>query len=480
VILDDPLKDFFVVCNGGDLYKVNSLGNKLKREFIGSQLTTYRNYTQDADNIYFLLNTLGSVLKLNKLTFNKTLITAESLEIYKNDPQQKVQRSLVIYNDVLYGTPGETVKYKNSKEIYYLINNKEIWYYNFFTNRSKIIFDTRTNINDFEITNDNHILFLTDHNWYRYTLNRIFVLSGTTTTNDTQYKNIHVDTIREYSDIGIQESSCILMLLSSTSINSGDLVVQSLPLGTTTVLGISGNYVSNTSSVRRKFNITNFNRLKTRDDNTLQFNITLSNYLSSEDVLHKSISVSLKDIDTGYHTFTYRFDAIQGNISLYIDGTLYENQVIPPNKYSIQQILKESLFIGSVGISNGLDLATFLKQPGFYFINNNKAVKNLYIYDTALKTSEIIALNLKVKEINDLILSIPYGQRNNIEEIERYFKYSPVTSSKSINIYVKNTGITNNLLKSNIKTAIIEQASSVLPVGVKINDIKFIDFNDTI
>jgi ribosome biogenesis protein Nip4 len=474
VITNKPLDDFFVICSDGFCYKVNELGNKLKREYI--PIILYRNYTQDNDYIYFLLNVTGEVLKVNKNTFNYTTIYSTPLSLYSdpNDPQNK-HRSLLIYNNILYGIPGENVKVKNTNEIYFLYGNRQIWYYNLITNRSRILFDTTSAFNDFNITPDNQILLITDNNWYQYTTNREFVLSGTTTNStEGKYKNIHVDIMREYTPNGVQEFSTILML--SGGLNTGNLMSYNIGTGQTYNLGISGVYIADTSSVRKKYTMTNFNNLQALNSNRLAFNITLTNYLSSEDVLSKSIAVDLGSIDTGYHTFTYRFDALQGNISLFIDGVLYQNEVIPPSKYNIQQILSEDLYVGAVGITNGIDLATYLKQPGYYFINSSYPVRNLMIYNHALKSDEIFALSLKDRTIDELILSIPCGQRNNIEEIERFFKYAPVTSSKSINIYVKNTGITNTTFKNNIKNVIYEQAASTLPVGVKINDIQFIDF----
>lgn len=474
VITNRPLDDFFVICSDGFCYKVNELGNKLKREYI--PIISYRNYTQDDDYIYFLMDVTGRVLKVNKNTFNYTTIYSTPLSLYSdpNDSQNR-HRSLLIYNNILYGVPGENVKIKNTNEIYFLYGNRQIWYYNLITNRSRILFDTTSSFNDFTITPDNQILLITDNNWYQYTTNRVFVLSGTT-TNSTEgtYKNIHVDIMREYTPNGVQEFSSILML--SGGLNTGKLMSYNIVTNQTYNLGISGVYIADTSATRKKYTMTNFNNLQALNSNRLAFNITLTNYLSSEDILSKSIAVDLGSIDTGYHTFTYRFDALQGNISLFIDGVLYQNEVIPPSKYNIQQILSEDLYVGAVGITNGIDLATYLKQPGYYFINSSYPVRNLMIYNHALKSDEIFALSLKDRTIDELILSIPCGQRNNIEEIERFFKYAPVTSSKSINIYVKNTGITNTTFKNNIKNVIYEQAASTLPVGVKINDIQFIDF----
>ena len=385
--------------------------------------------------------------------------------------------------EVIYTDPIEDFFVVCNNGLLYKVNalgNRQLWHYNFNTNIAKVLFDTKTAFNDFEITPNDQIIMVTDNNFYQYTTNRNFVLSGTTQEG---YRNIHVDTIREYTSLGLVETTALLMLSGSgplSAINSGNLFTTTIGSAFTTSLGISGRYIPDVAQARKKYTFTNYNRLKTMSDNSLSFNLTLTNYLSSEDIVVRNIPVDLSEIDRGYHTFTYRFDAVQGNISLFIDGILYNNLTVDPAKYSIQQILKEDLYIGAVGIANGTDLATYTNQPGYYYINSIHPIKNLYIYDKALKTDEIFALSLGDKVVDDLILSIPSGQRNNYEEIERYFKYSPITSSKSINIYVKNTNITNETLVANIKNNILDQVTSVLPVGVKINDIKFIDFNDSV
>jgi len=483
VIVDTSLQDFFVVCNNNLLYKVNLIGNKIKLENVPiiGPATSYKNYTQDSKYIYFLINTSGRVLRVEKRTFHYSYIESRPLNLYVNDVTQSKQRGLIIYENILYGVPGENVKYLTEGEIYYLVNNTQLWYYNLYTDSVLLLFCAGSTINDFEITPDNQIVIITDNNWYQYTTNRQYVLSGTTTNfAPSSFKNIHVDTIREYSDIGLNEFVTVLSLTGSDMISStqGDLIATNIKTGETFSLGISGVYFADVSTARQKYNFTNYNRFKTLTDNNLSFNMTLTNYLSSEDIFTSNINVALSDLSIGFHKFTYRFDADQGNISLFVDGNLYENQTISPAKYHIQQIFKEELYFGTVGITNGLDLATLLRQPGYYVSNYNKDLRNLVIYNKALSQDEIFALSFTTNKVDDLILSLPYGQRNNFEEIERYFKYSPITSSKSINIYVKNTQITNNTLRDNIRNAILEEVTSTLPVGVRVNDIKFIDFNN--
>ena len=167
---------------------------------------------------------------------------------------------------------------------------------------------------------------------------------------------------------------------------------------------------------------------------------------------------------------------MQGNITLFVDGNIYKNITVQPGKYQIQEILSDEIYAGSTGFYNGLDLASYLNQKGYYFINGVK-VKNLLIYNRPLYDSEVLAINLFDENIDDLVLSIPAGQRNNIEEIERYFKFSPISSSsKKINVYIKNSGITNEEMKTNIKSIVTNEVYKTLPVGVSINDIQFVDF----
>ena len=123
-----------------------------------------------------------------------------------------------------------------------------------------------------------------------------------------------------------------------------------------------------------------------------------------------------------------------------------------------------------------MDFATYLNQPGYYYARDVK-VKNLFIYDRPIKDEEVLALDVYKTDINDLTISIPAGQRNNIEEIERYFKLSQKYNvSNDINIYIKNTGITDVNLQNNIKNLILNDARAILPLGVNINNIEFIDF----
>ena len=480
IIHNSLLDGFFVVCTDGSITKVSTDGIKIRQKNISDVLDTsivnYKSHTTDDNNIYFLLDSVGNVAVVDKYTLNTTYIKSTPLPLYSSITQPV--NSIIIYNRTIYGVPGDIVKYQTNTKIFFLQGNKQIWRYDLVQNKARVLFDTGSSsvINDFDIVDDN-IIFITNKNWYSYTLNRLFVLSGTTTTSTETFKNIHIDTVLEHTFEGTTQSTNLLMLSGAQGGNSGSLYISNLFTGVTTNLGISGIYSPLTSSYRRFFSMTDSNRFVIQEKNTLNFKLKLTNISNTADIDTVSIAIPVGTLDTGFHNFIYRFDAIQGNISLYINGVFYENKVIQPYKYCGASIINEKLYIGTTGFRNNSTLATYLEQPGYYFIMSSESFKNFRLYNIALLEHEIQALSLENKRIEDVVLSIPCGQRNNIEEIERYFKYATPTTSKNIDININNSMISTSIDKRNIKNIILSQAADILPVGVKINDIKFNNFN---
>jgi hypothetical protein len=148
---------------------------------------------------------------------------------------------------------------------------------------------------------------------------------------------------------------------------------------------------------------------------------------------------------------------------------------VPPGKYKYQTIFHEEFFLGTLGFFNGIDLATYLKQPGQYFIKDT-IIRNFLFFDKVLDDTEIHAINMFGKAIDELVLAIPAGQRNNTEEVERLFRFSQTSSSKVIDINIKNLKVEDTEFRQNIINDILSQSRSLLPAGVYINNINFIDF----
>ena len=78
--------------------------------------------------------------------------------------------------------------------------------------------------------------------------------------------------------------------------------------------------------------------------------------------------------------------------------------------------------------------------------------------------------------IQDLVVNLPCGRRNYVEEIERYFKASvPGSKSTLYNLIITNSGITDPALQSALQTRILAELKNSAPAYSQINSIKWIN-----
>jgi hypothetical protein len=481
VIIGRPLEDFFIICKDGYIYKVNALGNKVKLEVL-PEIASYKNLTQNEDSITFLLDHKGACITIFKNTLSiKQRFIATALPVYDGLPEKtNYSQSIITYNNTTYFIPGDMVKYDtyNSDLIFFVQAGRVLMRYNLKTN--EIITFARSNyiITDFSIDENKNIVIAYGDNIAVYSSVRelLFKVAFEPIETLRDCKILNVDFIKSDYSQGTPVTSISLLVLDTKNnlqfvlIQPEEDDVNVNPIAT----GLTDIYLP-TVNISPRYPQTNFNYLATTEPaNNLKFNLTLINYLSSEDIVNKSISFDLNNLDIGYHTFTYRFDSLQGNITLFVDGVKNANLTVSPGKYKIQNLFADDFFIGTTGFYNGIDLATYLNQPGYYYIRDLQ-IKNFFLYDRALRDSEIIALTLYDKPVTDIVLSIPQGQRNNIEEIERMFKYTGSSSSKTVDINIKNLNIANLDFRNNIQNLILQEIRTALPVGISVNNINFID-----
>lgn len=479
IIIYEPLEDFYVICTSGYIYKLNARANKVKLEIIPN-LNNYINYLQENDKITFLTTSSGSCIEVDIKTFGYTNVDSIALPNYIGT-EYDYAKSIIRYNNTLFYIPGERIKYEgyDSSFIFYTLRDINLIKHNLLNNEADIFLVSRSGITDFNIDNNKNIYIGHNNKISVYTTLRQFLYSYALSAYNPALSSgniLNIDFGREYT------SSATNMYISSLVADSNNnlslLKIDIFDSNATSFakLSATGIYSAYNSLTSRRYTQTNYNYFNNiYKPNNISFELTLANYLSSEDILDTSINFNTSNIDAGYHTFTYRFDSLQGNITLFVNGIHHTTLNIQPAKYKIQDIFNDDLFIGTTGFYNGIDLATYLNQPGYYFTKDFK-VKNLLIYNRAVSNDTVAALALLGKRIDRLVLSMPAGQRNNIEQIERFFKFSQPNSSKLIDVYIKNLNITNIDFRNNIVNNILAQATSLLPIGVKINNINFVDF----
>jgi len=500
IIPGKALENFFVICRDGYIYKVDPLGNKIKLEIV-TEIVAYKSYLQEENFITFLINDnelavpavpRGQCVEIDKNTLGINIVQSVPWGTFENIFKIESPNSIFRYDGKLFNTPGRKIRYtgKDSDILYYNIGDKLIAKHNLqapeeptvsFIKVAESLSGTDITITDFNIDYKQNVYVGYKNKVLVYSQNRQSIASVSLSSissilSSENTKVLDIDFIKEYK---YGEPAFITTALVLTENNQLGLakfnVYDSNFTNTFTLLPLSGIYTAFTSEPKR-YTQTNYQYLDLNfiPDN-IKFELTLTNYLSSEAVVSKDIDFNSSTIDEGFHTFTYRFDSIKGNITLFVDGVKHTNLQIPAGKYKYQTIFHEEFFLGTLGFFNGIDIATYLKQPGQYFIKNAR-IRNFLFYDKVLNDTEIYAVNMLGKTIDDIVLSIPAGQRNNTEEVERLFKFSQTSSSKLVDIYIKNLKVEDNNFRQNIINEILSQSKSLLPAGVYINNINFIDF----
>ena len=384
--------------------------------------------------------------------------------------------NVINFNDTAYKLPGEKTNWENSNTVFYQVSSYLVKHD--LNSGPEAFMKAKDNIKDFVVVDD-QVTVVTSDSYFVFNTSGVFNLSGSinnitipspinSTVDLTGGSFVSVDYVNEYI-AGVQYKYPVFLAEGSDS--NLYLAKGTLPtLSATALSGVTND--RNTGDVK----LTNYNNLNhVYDSKSIDFKLSLKNYLNSEDNLTKTISFTPSAFEPGFYNFTYRLDTLQGNSSLYINGALYENQTFQPGKYQIQDIFSDELFIGSAGFQSNLDLATYLKQPNYYYCKD-LIVRNPFVYDKAISTEQVYALYLSTKQVDDIVLSLPGGQRTSKTEIQQFFKFNRTNSSNLVDIVVRNLNMTDETTRGSIKASILSEASKFVPVGVKINDIKFVDY----
>ncbi len=467
------LDDYIVTTSGNLFYKVNTQGNKIKLD-CGSDILSYIGYYQMHDHIDFISSD-QVVRRINTNTFSVSTLSSAEFDVYEN--QFCLYDNVLEYNDDAYKLPGANNNWENDSTVFYQVSDF-IVKHNLDGAPEAFL---KSNIKDFLVA-QNKVYILKPTEYFVFNTSGVFELSGSIgsldspgsdTEPDTELSTglsggefISIDWVNEYIN-GVNYQYPILLAKDNE-----DSLYMYKNLNNTAIALSGASFGHNTPNSK----LTNYNVLNhLYDSSSIDFKLTLRNYLDNEDILTKTISFDPNNFEPGFYNFTYRLDTVQGNSTLYINAELYDNQNFAPGKYMIQDIFSDEFFIGSTGFQSNMDLSTYLKQPGYYY-TKDLTIRNPYVYNEAISTELVYSLYLLEKRIDNLVLSMPAGQRTSKTEIQQFFKFNRNNSSNTIDIVVKNLNITNQTIRDQIKTSILAEAENFVPTGVTINDIVFRDY----
>ena len=466
---------------------------------IGSTNETYLcMFARDRD-LYFLRNNTGFVERYN--------IDSEQIEVVNASKQSiyTAVNSIVVDADGnAHCFEGHGAKILNSTDVLYIKDNFLLMSEKMDHSSSTILLETRSEIRDFIVDADGgYIVLHNTHQVTKFSAER--VVQYTTKLAASSYalsdimelsaspELLSVDCVHEYTSAGKVNYPVVLGRINTgqmflAKINQDAVVDSTKTLAGSGVydakmIAASGTYYAHGNERRVHYNLTNstYLRQKYRDHhNKLTFKLTLKNIYNNRQIYHTHMPVDVSRYSVGFHHFVFRLNATEGKVSLFVDGREHQTLRLPSTDFTFQDITYESMSVGATYFANNIPLFEKLKQQDRYVINNCK-IKQFKIYDKAIDDDGVRQFTYNGSKIGELVASVPCGQRNEIEQIERIFSFNvPGSKSNNINVVIKNSDITNPAIQNQIRDVIADRLQKTLPATTRINQIVFKDVQPTL
>jgi hypothetical protein len=295
---------------------------------------------------------------------------------------------------------------------------------------------------------------------------------------------LKIDYVREYTNSGLSSYPIVLgkikngtgnNLLAPSQMFLGKIDESSKTIYEAAFLPLTAEYYLYGDIRRINYNLTNYEYLKNtyKSEDQLTFKVVLQNVYDNRDIIRLEIPISTYLFKTEKHHFAFRMDGINGKVSVLLDGKEIQTVNIQKGRYIFQDIFTDSMNVGRTYFNNNISLTNYLNQPNYYYANN-ATLKRFKIFNKALTNNQIEFEMLNGIDIQDLVVSLPCDQRNELDGSERQFKLDTTgNKSNKINLIIKYSQITNTILQNRMKDIISEKLKKVLPITTTINNIEF-------
>jgi hypothetical protein len=455
------------------IYKIKSNGTVFDADII-SEVPSFINYINTENEIYFLIDGRGNVAVYNilneSITFTKITIPRE----YGVDFDIKSLGFDKFGN--LIGFRGEKcLKFNDNSHIFLLRNGLVVQETDDHSTRM-ILMSSSSIIYDFAIDTDENLYILHNKFLSKFNSKRDLIYKTIINSNLT---NVSVDIVREYTQEGLSQYPVVMSIGRNSNVFLSKINEQTGSSGVTASIDdVKGKFynVCDPATILNYYNLTNYSfflKNNQPDYNNLKFRIEIPNRYNNRDNLSNIINVDISKLSIGKHHFVYRLDTISGNITLFIDGKKIENITFDPAEYALDNTLYNTFNIGAATYFNGTILNNYIKQNGHYFCRDI-IIEQPRLFNIGVDDIDIKFLNLLNLKVGELVASLPCGQRNQVEQIQRFFKWQiPGNKSNNINIRVKSNVLDNDKINQVLKEIIRRDISNSLPASVNINDIIF-------
>ena len=186
------------------------------------------------------------------------------------------------------------------------------------------------------------------------------------------------------------------------------------------------------------------------------------NYSDITDLTDNSI-IDTVPIDGLSNHINIDFNIIDGIITIHTNGVITNQISIPSNSQSIDNIVKNMLYVGNQnystkGITDYVSNQTLLATGA--------TISDLVVYNISMSDDFIKYLYLKGIEVEDINIDVVSGSRNNIETVDNIFKYNiPGRLSNNITVYIKGAALDEHS-KSTLMSILDTKLKDIVPVNI--------------
>lgn len=187
---------------------------------------------------------------------------------------------------------------------------------------------------------------------------------------------------------------------------------------------------------------------------------------------YTTLTATTSALTPGWHHFAVTF-AENAETRLYIDGVVVNSaaaqNIVLQRIYNYKNNPEILIGASSFKISN---LNNWVENSTFNLFNGK--IADLRFYSTALNEYNIKALanNLLYNRFTDLNWSAPTGQRAYIEKIDHFFlQRMPGSKSQYFNVRIKNSQITDPIVRGIIENNLVTAINNVAPAYTKLRSI---------
>jgi hypothetical protein len=185
-----------------------------------------------------------------------------------------------------------------------------------------------------------------------------------------------------------------------------------------------------------------------------------------------TLTSSTSALTPGWHHFAVTF-AENAQTKLYVDGEAVAS--VPGQNIVLQRVYNyknnpEILLGGSSFKTSTLN--SWVENTNFNLFNGK--ISDVRMYSTALNDYDVKALanNLLYNKFTDLKWNAPTGQRAYLEKIDHFFIHRmPGSKSQYFNIKIKNSQITDPIVRGIIENNILTAINNVAPAYTKLRSI---------